>query len=158
MTQLGALLYDTAVTSVSVAQRDKAKVLFYGLLYGAGTHKLAVDTGQDETAVARLSQRLKQSFPKVFSYHDKLANLCRQRGGEVVTLLGRRRRLPGLLKTGDPRTAAARRQALNTLCQGSAADVIKVAMVKIHSQVRAEEDQRRKGLKGGRQLVPDLAR
>lgn len=122
---------------VTPEERQNAKATVFGLAYGQGARRLAQETGM------RLSdaREFKDKFFAKFSGVREFIVATHRRAhdeGEVRTLLGRRRRLPGIDSKNAGVRAEAERFALNTLIQGSAADLIKIAMVRIQQVI--EED------------------
>ncbi|KAK9789551.1 hypothetical protein WJX73_010627 [Symbiochloris irregularis] len=120
------------ILQVTLEQRTQAKRLAYGLLYGMGSMALSKDLGCDPKTAEELSAQFIASLPGVDAWLQKVRESCRQLG-YVQTLNGRRRYLPHI--SGGPRgdAKAAERQAVNTVCQGSAADLVKDAMIALHA-------------------------
>eukprot|EP01039_Chlorochromonas_danica_P006257 gene6257-6898_t len=117
---------------VTAEDRQLTKQLCYALLYGAGPRTLAQQAQlPDEQSAAQLRTSFLTSFPGLENYLSEVQEAARA-CGYVTTLLGRRRALPGLQSEEEAVRARAGRQAVNTLCQGSAADLIKLAMVRMH--------------------------
>jgi hypothetical protein len=111
---------------VSDAERSQAKQICYALIYGAGPSLVAQQAGVTVEAAQGMMKDFLRSFPGVQRFLLRVKKQCR-REGHVQTLLGRRRWLPDI-SSADPKSRArAERQAVNTLCQGSAADLIKVS-------------------------------
>lgn len=125
-----ALVYDLPPDQVSPDQRRNAKTINFGLIYGMGAQKLAqelkITTNEAKDFIARYFERL--TGLKAF-YEEVEAVAKRQ--GYVTTLGGRRRLLPDIHSANGQAYALARRQAINTVIQGSAADVIKLAMLAV---------------------------
>lgn len=125
-----ALVYDLAPDEVSPDQRRNAKTINFGLIYGMGAQKLAqelkISTNEAKEFIARYFERL--TGLKEF-YEEVEAGAKRQ--GYVTTLGGRRRLLPDIHSANGQNYALARRQAINTVIQGSAADIIKLAMLAV---------------------------
>lgn len=125
-----ALVYDLPPDQVSPDQRRNAKTINFGLIYGMGAQKLAqelkITTNEAKEFIARYFARL--TGLKEF-YESIEATAKRQ--GYVVTLGGRRRLLPDIHSANGQAYALARRQAINTVIQGSAADIIKLAMLAV---------------------------
>ncbi|KAL4193941.1 hypothetical protein AMTRI_Chr05g66280 [Amborella trichopoda] len=120
--------------AVSSEQRDQTKRLVYGILYGMGVTTLAEQLNCSSEEAAEKIQSFKSSFPLVSSWLQETVQFCRKKG-YVETLKGRKRFL-GKIKFGSgAEKAKAQRQAVNSVCQGSAADIIKIAMKKIHSVI-----------------------
>jgi len=122
--------------------RSQAKVVNFGLLYGMGPSRLARETGLSLPEARDFIERYFQSFPTVRDWMDGILAEARERG-YVETLLGRRRRIPDI-DSGNSRTRSfAENAAINTPVQGSAADIIKRAMIDLEralseSPLRAE--------------------
>jgi len=127
---------------VTREMRDKAKVINFGLLYGMGPQRVARETGMTLAEAKGFVERYFASFPTIRAWMDRLLEEARQRG-YVETLLGRRRRVPDLNSTDNRVRVFAENAALNTPVQGSAADIIKRAMLDLEralagSKLRAQ--------------------
>ncbi len=116
-------------------QRRISKMVNYALLYGKGSFTLAKDIGVSRKEAERFIEVYFARYPKVRSFIDGTIAKARETG-HVRTLLGRLRRLPDLRAKNFPVRAEAERQAMNTPVQGSAADLIKKAMVDLHRELR----------------------
>ncbi|EFN55218.1 hypothetical protein CHLNCDRAFT_52598 [Chlorella variabilis] len=121
---------------VTQQQRDHAKQLTYGLLYGMGAAKLADELGCSVAEARTAQEKFRASMPGIEAWQARVVAECR-RLGYVETLAGRRRYLPNINCRDGRKRAAAERQAKNTVCQGSAADLAKAAMVAIHTRLAA---------------------
>ncbi|KAH9300440.1 hypothetical protein KI387_012023, partial [Taxus chinensis] len=120
--------------AINEKQRDQTKKLVYGILYGMGVNTLAE---QLECSVAEAGERydrFRTAFPGVSSWLQYAVDCCRQKG-YITTLCGRKRFLGKINFGNRGEQAKAERQAVNSICQGSAADVIKMAMLKVHSAI-----------------------
>ncbi|MBZ0239829.1 MAG: DNA polymerase I, partial [Cutibacterium acnes] len=121
-------VFGVASEDVSVAQRSKIKAMNYGLAYGLSAYglsnQLKVSVGEAKELMADYFSR----FGKVHEYLEEVVDQAR-RQGYTETLLGRRRYLPDLTSTNRQRRDMAERAALNAPIQGSAADLIKLAML-----------------------------
>ncbi|KAK4364934.1 hypothetical protein RND71_016292 [Anisodus tanguticus] len=117
---------------VSQEERDQTKRLIYGILYGMGAKSLAeqIDCSSDEAA--ERIESFKRSFPGVASWLQEAVTSCREKG-YIETLKGRKRFLAKIKFGNSKEKSKAQRQAVNSICQGSAADIIKIAMINIHS-------------------------
>lgn len=117
---------------VSQEERDQTKRLVYGILYGMGAKSLAeqIDCSADEAA--ERIESFKRSFPGVASWLQEAVTSCREKG-YIETLKGRKRFLAKINFGNSKEKSKAQRQAVNSICQGSAADIIKIAMINIHS-------------------------
>jgi DNA polymerase I len=117
---------------VGPAERSKAKMVNYGIAYGLSAFGLAdrLQISREEAAV--YIQRYFERFPAVKRFIDEtIANA--ERDGFVYTLLGRRRAIPELRSNQRQRRSLGERLAVNTVIQGTAADIIKLAMVRCHA-------------------------
>lgn len=134
----GSDIYTTVGETVGV-DRKAGKVLVLSMAYGVGPDKIARSIGCSITAAKELLNRFGESFPAVASYKSKVLGVARRgRPPYVTTITGRRRYLPEMLSKEPGLRAAAERQAFNTKIQGSAADIIKIAMVRAHSMIPKE--------------------
>lgn len=127
--------------AVTADQRGFAKRVVFGLLYGMGAQSLAQQTGTTLKEAQAFIDAYFTAFPNIKAYLDDTKRRAREIG-YVETLLGRRRYFPVLAsETRDSRTrmmqAAAEREAINHPMQGSAADIIKFAMIRIHAALAA---------------------
>jgi len=120
---------------VTPEMRRFAKTINFGLLYGMGAFRLARDLGISQTEAQRFISDYFAAFPKVRGYLNGVVEEAR-RNGFVSTITGRRRRIEGLDDRNHNLRAAAERMALNTPIQGSAADIIKAAMVRLRERLR----------------------
>ena len=116
-------------------QRRISKMVNYALLYGKGSFTLAKDIGVSRKEAEHFIAAYFARYPKVRAFIDDTIAKARETG-HVRTLLGRLRRLPDLRSKNFPIRAEAERQAMNTPVQGSAADLIKKAMVDLHRELR----------------------
>ncbi|MFN7953350.1 MAG: DNA polymerase I [bacterium] len=136
-TQTAAGIFGVPVESVDKEQRRIAKAVNFGILYGQGAHGLAQTTGISRTEAKEYLRRYGERFPEVAAYQASTIATAREKG-YVETLLGRRRRLGDLTSGSQVDRAQAERMALNTPIQGTAADLIKKAMIAIDRRLAAE--------------------
>ncbi|MDR2695926.1 MAG: DNA polymerase I [Deltaproteobacteria bacterium] len=125
-----ALLYDLPLEAVSPERRRSAKTVNFGLLYGMGPHKLAQELKVPMAEAKAFIQRYFSRLDGLKKFYDSIEANAREHGS-VTTLAGRRRLLPDIHSQNQQIFALARRQAINTVIQGSAADVIKLAMLAV---------------------------
>jgi DNA polymerase-1 len=130
-----AEVFDISREDVDVGQRSKAKMVNFGIVYGLTGFGLAdrlnIPRKEGEEFVARYLER----FPAVRAFREEVVERA-QEEGYVRTLMGRRRPIPEL-RSGNPNTRRlGERLAVNTVIQGTAADIIKVAMVRCQSALR----------------------
>lgn len=126
----------TTVGSAMGVDRKAGKVLVLSMAYGVGPDKISKQIGCTVTEARDLLDSFSDKFKSVAIYRAKIIGATKQgRPPFVSTLLGRRRYLPDILSRDPNLRAAAERQAFNTRIQGSAADIIKVAMVRAHKMI-----------------------
>lgn len=122
---------------VSDAQRKKAKQANFGIIYGITTYGLAQRMGIDNSEARQLIQDYFKTFPKVKAYMEHAKSLAREKG-YAETLFGRRRYLPDIQSANGTVRGFAERNAINAPIQGTEADIIKIAMIRIHRRFREE--------------------
>jgi DNA polymerase I len=130
-----AEVFEIERDEVDVGQRSKAKMVNFGIVYGLTgfglSDRLNIPRKEGEEFVARYLER----FPAVRAFREEVIERA-QEEGYVTTLMGRRRPIPEL-RSGNPNTRRlGERLAVNTVIQGTAADIIKVAMVNCHRALR----------------------
>ena len=134
-----------------VSSRSDAKNIGFGLNYGMKAKKLARSLKCTEQQAEQKMQAYKSRYPAVTQFYDKAINDCRQTGF-AFTVLGRRRFLPAIQSRNSGDRWQAERQAVNTVIQGSAADVVKMAMILCHQSGM----KRRYGLQMNLQVHDEL--
>ncbi len=125
-----AEVFSLAPDQVSSEQRRYAKVINFGLIYGMSAYGLARSLAIDNTAAKNYIERYFQRYPGVRRYMDETRQRARELG-YVETVFGRRLYLPEIRSPNGPRRSGAERQAINAPMQGTAADLIKLSMVKV---------------------------
>ncbi|MFM7107568.1 MAG: DNA polymerase, partial [Planctomycetaceae bacterium] len=130
--------------AVTAADRRVAKAVNFGILYGQSAFGLAKALGIPQAEAAEFIAAYFRAFAGAAAFMDDVLDRCR-RDGQVTTILGRRRAIAGVRDRAGRRTAAGvfalslpERTAVNTVVQGSAADLIKLAMLRVHARLRAE--------------------
>ncbi|MEL7239240.1 MAG: DNA polymerase, partial [Planctomycetota bacterium] len=136
---VAAEVFDTPLDQVTSEQRGRAKVINFGIIYGITAFGLArrIDGLSREDAAALID-----NYKKRFAGIDRFMNACvekAQTDGYVETILGRRRPIDQVHARNPQQRALGERLAINSVVQGSAADLIKLAMVDLHRRI-AEED------------------
>ena len=132
----GKDIYTTVGDTMGV-NRKAGKVLVLAMAYGVGPDKIASQIGCTKTEARDLLDRFASEFSSISKYRAKVIGATRQ-GKPVAfvkTLTGRRRYLPEIMSRDNGLRAGAERQAFNTKIQGSAADIIKIAMVRAHKML-----------------------
>jgi len=127
-----ALLFDVAAGDVAPDMRRQAKTINFGLIYGMGPQKLARELSIPLKEAKDFIERYFEKLATLKSFYDGLIHEA-ESNGYVTTWAGRRRLLPELSSRNQNLAAQARRQAVNTVIQGSAADIIKRAMLRVHA-------------------------
>ena len=129
---VAALVHGIEVGDVTAQQRSHVKAMSYGLAYGLSTFGLARQLGIDNAEAANLRNAYFARFGKVHDYLESVVEQAR-RDGYTETMFGRRRYLPDLTSDNRQRREMAERAALNAPIQGSAADIVKKAMIDVDS-------------------------
>ncbi|RID50585.1 hypothetical protein BRARA_H01306 [Brassica rapa] len=120
--------------TVGPHDRDQTKRLIYGILYGMGANTLAEQLECSSDEAKEKIRSFKSSFPAVTSWLNETVSFCQEKG-YIQTLKGRRRFLSKIKFGNAKEKSKAQRQAVNSVCQGSAADIIKIAMINIYSAI-----------------------
>lgn len=126
------------LAAVTSEMRARAKAVNFGLIYGQGAHGLAQTTGMSRTEAQHFIDRYFQRYPRIRAFVEQCVANAR-RDGFVRTILGRRRPLPEIDSRNPTARAQAERLAVNTVIQGSAADLIKMAMIRLHQRIEQEK-------------------
>ncbi|NJB68249.1 DNA polymerase-1 [Desulfobaculum xiamenense] len=124
-----ALLFDRTPDAVEPDERRSAKTINFGLIYGMGPQKLAGELGISLKEAKGFIERYFERLSGLAAFYDAVEAQART-DGFVTTLAGRRRLLPDINSRNAHHQSQARRQAINTRIQGSAADIIKMAMLR----------------------------
>ncbi|MBC7468832.1 MAG: DNA polymerase I, partial [Ramlibacter sp.] len=133
-----AEVFGVAPEQVSSEQRRYAKVINFGLIYGMSSFGLARNLGIETKAAANYIERYFQRYPGVKTYMDETRLSAKSRR-YVETVFGRRLYLPEINSPNGPRRGGAERAAINAPMQGTAADLIKLAMVKVQDVLDAQQ-------------------
>ena len=137
-TSTAAQVFDLPPVMVTPEMRSAAKAVNFGIIYGIGAFSLAKDIG---TSVPKAKQYIADylaKYPKVGQFMDKTVDEA-AKTGEVTTMFGRKRRIPELSSSNKMLQAAGKRIAMNTPVQGTAADLIKMAMINVYRRLKAED-------------------
>ncbi len=131
-------VFGMPVEEVGSEQRRYAKVINFGLIYGMGAYGLASNLGIEQKAAKDFIDKYFARFAGVKRYMDETRLKAKERG-YVETVFGRRLWLPEINSGNGPRKAGAERQAINAPMQGTAADLIKLAMIAVQKTLDAEQ-------------------
>lgn len=140
-TSTAAEVYGVPIGKVTPDQRGNAKTINFGILYGLGSTGLAAQTGMTRDEARAFIDRYFATYTGVAVYVDETKKLARRKG-YVETLFGRRRYLPEINSTNGGLASAAERMAVNAPIQGTAADLMKMAMIAVDREVRGRDDVR----------------
>ncbi len=134
-TATAAKVYGIDESAVTKEMRYKAKSVNFGIIYGQGAFGLAENLGISRTEAKEIIDNYKKEFPNIQLYMDQQINNAKELGF-VETLMGRKRWLRDINSSNFTVRGFAERNAINSPIQGSAADMIKLAMIKIHSEMK----------------------
>ncbi|WP_028400938.1 DNA polymerase I [Ectobacillus panaciterrae] len=135
-------VFDVANDEVTSNMRRQAKAVNFGIVYGISDYGLSQNLGITRKAAAEFIQKYLESFPGVKEYMDAIIQEAKQQG-YVTTLLNRRRYIPEITSRNFNLRSFAERTAMNTPIQGSAADIIKKAMIVMFDRLQEEKVQAR---------------
>jgi DNA polymerase-1 len=149
------LIFGMKPQDVPPELRARAKTINFGVIYGMGAQRLATETDMSVAEAAKFIEAYFTTFSGVKAYLDGTLESARKLG-YVTTLLGRRRYIAELDSEHPRVAAAARNVAINTPIQGTAADLIKIAMIRIHRELAASRTSARMILQVHDELVFEL--
>jgi DNA polymerase-1 len=130
-------VFGVALEAVSSEQRRYAKIINFGLIYGMSEFGLASQLGIERSAARAYMDRYFARYPGVAGYMQRTRETAKETGW-VETVFGRRLRLPEINSANGNRRQAAERAAINAPMQGTAADIIKLAMIAVHGWLERE--------------------
>lgn len=130
-----ARVFNVDEADVTKEMRYKAKSVNFGIIYGQGAFGLAENLKISKSEAKEIIDNYKLQFPGIQAYMDNTINFCREHG-YVETLMGRKRWLKDINSANFTIRSFAERNAINSPIQGAAADMIKLAMIKIHSELK----------------------
>lgn len=134
-TATASRVYNVPETEVTKEMRYKAKSVNFGIIYGQGAFGLADNLGISRTEAKEIIDNYKKQFPGIQQYMDNTINFAREHG-YVQTLMGRKRWLKDINSANFTVRGFAERNAINSPIQGTAADMIKLAMQKVHAAMK----------------------
>ncbi|MEN9922465.1 MAG: polymerase polymerase protein, partial [Candidatus Parcubacteria bacterium] len=138
---VAARVFGVAANEVTPDMRRKAKVINFGILYGMGVNALRQNLGAETTRqeAQEFLNAYFQTFTRLAEYLEDTKTFARQ-NGYTETLLGRRRYFPGITSNIQFIRAQAERMAINAPIQGTAADCMRIAMLRVHEYIEATEN------------------
>ena len=139
-TATAAKIFKVEAGKVSKEMRNKAKTANFGIIYGISAFGLSQRMQISRSEARELINGYFESYPKVRAYMDASIRMARE-NGYVETMFGRRRLLPDILSRNSVVRGNAERNAINSPIQGSAADIIKIAMIRIQEAFDREQLQ-----------------
>jgi DNA polymerase-1 len=139
-TATAAKIYGVSLAEVSKEMRSSAKTANFGIIYGISAFGLSQRMHISRTEARELIDGYFESYPQVRAYMDASIRMAREKGF-VETMFGRRRHLPDILSRNSVVRGNAERNAINSPIQGSAADIIKIAMIRIQKAFDREKLQ-----------------
>lgn len=134
-TSVAAKVFGVKEEEVTKEMRRRAKVINFGIIYGMGVNALKVNLGATRDEAQQFMDNYFSSFPTIKKYFELVIKGARERG-YTETLFGRRRYLPALNSQLPQIKASAERMAMNAPLQGTAADIIKLAMIRVDKDIK----------------------
>ena len=137
-TSTAARIFSVSADAVTPEQRSNAKAINFGVLYGMGAQALRRSVGSSLAEAEQFLTEYKKTFPGLFAYIDGIKREAAETGS-VTTAFGRVRPIDGITSSLAFMRAQGERMAVNSVVQGTAADVIKLAMIRIQSRLKEEK-------------------
>ena len=137
-TSTAAQVFDMPLEMVTSEMRSAAKAVNFGIIYGIGPFSLSKDIGVPVFKAKKYIEDYLSNFPKVKEFMDSTVDSA-MKTGFVTTMFGRKRRIPELSSSNKILQSAGKRIAMNTPVQGTAADLIKIAMINVYKRLKAEK-------------------
>lgn len=150
-----AKVFNVTPEEVTKEQRSNAKTVNFGIIYGVSAFGLSNQTSLSRKESAELIDAYYKTYPKLKSFMANQVDFARE-NGYVETISGRRRYLKDINSANAVVRGAAERNAVNAPIQGSAADIIKIAMINIHKRLKAEDYKSKMLLQVHDELVFDV--
>ncbi len=136
-TETGALIFDKPLNEVTKDDRRLAKTINFGVMYGMSSFRLGRDLGIPRARAEEFISSYYRKYGRIRIFMDTVIEKA-EKSGKVTTLLGRERFIPGINSRNKTEKSSAERMAVNTPIQGSAADIVKLAMIKLARRLRKE--------------------
>jgi DNA polymerase-1 len=154
-TATAAKVFNVEEADVTKEMRYRAKSVNFGIIYGQGAFGLAENLSISRTEAKEIIDNYKKQFPNIQKYMDETINFAKE-NGYVETLMGRKRWLKDITSANFTVRGFAERNAINSPIQGTAADMIKLAMIKIHHAFKAHQFKSKMLLQVHDELVFDV--
>lgn len=154
-TATAAKVFGVDLTVVDTEMRRRAKTVNFGIIYGISAFGLAERVGISRTEAGAIIDAYFEQFPGIKKYMDDTINYCREHGF-VKTLLGRKRYIRDITSQNRTVVGFAERNAINAPIQGSAADMIKLAMINVHHRMKKDKYESKMILQVHDELVFDV--
>jgi len=154
--QTASLIFDVPLPDVSSEMRGRAKTINFATIYGQGPHALSRQLGIEHAEAKEFISRYFERFSEIRNFLDSQVEFARE-NGYVQTLFGRRRYIPELRERNFSVRAFGERTAANSPIQGSAADLIKIAMIQIDRLLRESRHESKMLLQVHDELVFEIA-
>jgi len=156
-TQTASEIFNVEPQEVTANMRRQAKVINFGIAYGMSPYGLARDLGISRKAAEEYIERYFNRFSGVKKYMDRVIEQAKQEG-YVTTIMKRRRYIPEIRSRNYHRRSFAERTAINTPIQGSAADIMKAAMIRIYKRLKEDDFKARLLLQVHDELVIEVSK
>ena len=150
-----SLIFDTPLESVTKQQRYQAKTVNFGIIYGQSAFGLSETLGIGRKEAALIIEAYYLRFPSIKAFMDKTIQFARD-NGYVITEFGRKRPVPDIHSKNPGLRQFSERMAVNTRMQGTAADLIKVAMIHIQTDIEKKALKSRMIIQVHDELVFDV--
>ena len=150
-----SLIFDVPIDQVTPDMRRKAKTINFGIIYGMGANRLSQELRISYGEAKRFIESYFKTYPGIQAYLEQTVKDALE-NGYVTTLLGRRRYIPEIRSAKQVTAEYGKRLAINTPIQGTAADIIKLAMIKIHDYLKSTGKRAKMILQVHDELVFDL--
>ncbi|MEL6970262.1 MAG: DNA polymerase I [Bacteroidota bacterium] len=150
-----ARVFDTPYDEVNRDQRGQAKTVNFAIIYGAGSQNLSQQLGISRAEAKELIETYFSRYPGLKNYMEDTVKYARE-NGHVTTMLGRRRKLRDINSKSSLARSNAERMAINTPIQGTAADMIKIAMLNVQKAIKEQGLQSKMILQVHDELVFDV--
>ncbi|MCX6798052.1 MAG: DNA polymerase, partial [Candidatus Falkowbacteria bacterium] len=150
-----AAINDVKLDEVTKKMRNEAKAVNFGIIYGQGPHGLSQGAGIPYFKAKEFIDKYFLSYPKIRKFMEQTIRTAKK-SGYVATLFGRRRPLSEINSQIIMLRRAAERMAINTPIQGTAADLIKIAMIKIHNLIKSQPEEIRMLLQVHDELIFEI--